>query len=490
MSRNPNPAQVFYNEVVIIRNLKYCLIGFILLWAGLFLFDYQVARQVHQADRLLADKQPGTAEAVFRQVERLQPWRRLDWNSLAQQYLTRGEPDKALKVLEQVEKSGKISFEERLTLAKVYQETGLSHKVEPILLEAVHQDKTAAAQETVISELIDYYRSETRFDDALNWQKKLSILLPSANESRINEILLQTIVNPYTGLAAWQSLAEKPDWLRQWGLSLTEALSESDEARRWVMIGQAYGAAGEWDLADYSFSRAATLNPDYAEAWGLLAEARQQQHKDGREQIEKALELAPQSTAIRLLGALYYRRQSNFSDAITLLQKNVEDQPDEVLWYLELGHTEADAGRLEDAVQSYLQAAEKFPEDITALAALSRFCVQYNYRLEDIGLPTAQQIVAAEPDKAEAQDILGQVWFALGDSMRASEAYHKALDRDVDYAPAWLHIGQLALSNEDSAAARYALEKTVDLSADLPEGKLASRLLQQYFNLSVGEMEN
>jgi tetratricopeptide (TPR) repeat protein len=490
VSRNPNQWQVFYNEGVNIRVLKICLVSLILVWSSLFLCDYQVTQQVHLADQLLSKKQPDAAEVVLRQVEKTQPWRQLDWNRLALQFLLRGEPEKALSALQPAGGYGRLSFEGWLTTAKVYQETGQSQKVEPVLLEALRLAKTSAAQVAVLKEIILFYRAENQFEDALKWQKRLSSLSPSTDDSRIDEVLLQTVVNPEVGLTDWQSLSEKPDWLQQWGLSLTEALSEPNEARRWVMIGQAYGAAGVWDLAEYAFTCAVNLIPDYAEAWGLLAEARQQQKNDGREQIEKALELAPRSAAVRLLGALYYRRQSDFGKAIALLQKNVEDQPDEVLWYLELGHTQANAGRFENAVQTYQEAVKYFPEDITALAALSRFCVQYDYRLEDIGLPTAQQIILLEPESAEAYDILGQVWFAIGETTQASDAYQNALSQDADYAPAWLHIGQMALAEQDSLTARVALEKAVDLAGGSEEGKLASRLLKQYFNLSVNNTDN
>ncbi len=182
------------------------------------------------------------------------------------------------------------------------------------------------------------------------------------------------------------------------------------------------------------------------------------------------------------MGALYYRRQHDFGTAIDLLKKNLESQPDEVIWFHELGHTLADSGQLEEAASVYIQAIQLAPADAANYDALAHFTVQFEYRLEDVGLPAARQAVALEPDSAEANDSLGQVLFALGENDQAIDAFTTALKNNPQSAATWLHVGQTALAQNDPSRAKEALQKAAAISGNSSESRLAIRLLKQTFS--------
>ncbi|HEX7555906.1 MAG TPA: tetratricopeptide repeat protein, partial [Leptolinea sp.] len=180
----------------------------------------------------------------------------------------------------------------------------------------------------------------------------------------------------------------------------------------------------------------------------------------------------------------------DYNKAISLLKQNLESSPDEEIWSFELGRTLAEAGRLEEAVIIYQQAVDLRPKDPAGYTAMARFSIQYEYRLEDIGLPAARTAIdLAGGNLAEDYDLLGQVLFALGKNDESDSAYSMALGNSIEYAPTWLHIGQAALSQEDSFQAKEALLKAVSLAGNSTEGRLASRLLLQYFNISAGQPE-
>jgi tetratricopeptide (TPR) repeat protein len=466
------------------------LVMLALTWGGYFVFDNKVSTLEKQADQLLAGRQPGEAEIILRQVENAEPWRKLSWGTLALQYAQRSEADKAVRILEPLGIIDRMDSQEWSILAQAYQKTGQTDKVESALLRA---KDLADSRDQVTSStlaLVKYYRSQNRFEEALKELQQLAFsgLLPEGQS--YEAVLLQTILEPSFGMSEWSSLPIKPAWLQQWGTAVTSAISESDVSKRWMAIGRAYAAAGEWDLAEYSFSQSAELSPEYAEAWGLLAEARQQQGKDGRKEITKAINLAPDSPAVRLLGALFYRRQHDYNKAISLLKQNLESSPNEEIWSFELGRTLAEAGRLEEAVIVYQQVVDLKPDDPAGYTAMARFSIQYEYRLEDIGLPVARSAIdLAGGNLAEGYDLLGQVLFALGKTDESASAYSTALGKDSEYAPTWLHIGQAALSQEDPMQAKEALLKAVSLAGNSTEGRLASRLLLQYFNISTGQPE-
>ncbi len=454
----------------------------VLVFGWMFIVDHRVTLLEKKADQLLAERQTEVAEDIYREIEKVEPWRELNWTLLSEQYLSQGKIDKAIQILEPLADNQFLDPDGWSILARAYQRINQNDRVEPALLEAYRLSETENEKISTLQNLVSYHRSKNDFKQALYFQQKITKLPSSSDAAKIDEILLRAVVDPELGLFDNNSLNSKPKWMIDWQTGFINALSHPQQDLKWVQIGRTFALAGYWDLAEFSFSRSIELRPNYGEAWGLLAEARQQQGKDGRSQIEKALTLSPDSPGIRLAGALFYRRQKDYNKAIDLMEQNIASQPDEMIWKMELARTFADAGRLEDAVEIYGQAITQKPEDVNILIALTRFCVQYAYRLEDLALPAAQRAIELNPASTQGHDVLGQVYFSLGEEDKADEAFSIAQSLDPDYAPLWLHIGQFALDAGDSIRAREALLKAVDLAADSQEGKLASRLLKQYFN--------
>lgn len=474
-------AEVFYNERVKHILLKLLLIFLTALYGWFSIVDIQTTALLRQANLLLTSRYPAEAEALYRQAVQNEPWRKPDWNGVAAQFLTRRESDRAVKLLVSLAEENYLSSDGWLSLADAYAMNRQSEKVEPALFHARSLAKNKDEISSALQAQIRYYRSQGDFKAALTCQRELTVLSDLNRESKIDEILLLGLFDRETTLNEWQQMDSKPDWFEQWGSAFRNASNTPDDAQRWLSIGRAYGAAGVWDLSEYSFSQTVMYSPEYAEAWALLAEALQQQGKNGGEQINKALQLAPLSPAVRLTAALYYRRQLNFNRSIEMLDANIQESPDEPLWFLELGRTLAKAGRFEDALVAYQQAARKDPKGVANRLALVRFCVQYDYRLKDIGLPTALQAEKLDPESTEVLDVLGQVYFSLGDYTSAREAFERVLNRNAEFVPVWLHIAQMSLADGDSLRAKDALAKAISLGGDTTEGRLAARLMLQYF---------
>ncbi len=467
--------------------LKFSVVAAIALWGWFFVVDVRLTAMQRQADQYLAARFPAEAEILYRQVMRIEPWRDLNWNSVAVQYLNRRESDKAIRLLVSLSEEGRLSTDGWLILAEAYKQNGQTEKLESVFQNARSYAKKIDEVTSILQAQVVFYRSQGDFRSALTCQRELAELFVSEPGRVMEEILLQALFNPVAAELEWRSMEDKPVWFAQWGSTLHTVLNETDDNRKWLILGQSYGTAGEWDLAEYSFAKASGSASSYAEAWALLAESRQQQGKDGSKEINRALEIDPGSPAVRLTAALYFRRQSNFNRSIEMLDANIRENPDEPLWYLEMGRTLAEAGRFEDALTAYQQAARKDPKGVANRLSIVQFCVQYNYRVNDIGLPTIQQAMKLSPESVEVLDLMGQVYFALGNYPEAGGMYKRALDMDRDYAPAWLHTAQLALAEGDSPAAKDALEKVTALTGNPTESRLAARLLQQYFPGSAGK---
>jgi tetratricopeptide (TPR) repeat protein len=464
-------------------SIRLIVVGMVLTFGWVIYQDFQIAHKVDHANLLLANRQPETAENEFLAITHAEPWRKLNWTRLSEQYLLQGKIDKSIQILENLLDRQMLDSGGWSMLARAYGRINQNDKVESALLEGYRTAGSDPERVSTLQNLVAFYRSENEFDKALSYQQVVSDIQPNSVESKINELLLVTVINPGQGFNESNKFKQKPGWLDKWQSELAIALSSSQQDLMWVEIGRAYAGAGIWDLAEYSFNRAVELTPDYGEAWGLLAETRQQQGKDGRTQIEKALSLAPDSPGIRLEGALYYRRQKDFNKAITLLEKNIASQPDELLWQTELARTYADSGQLENAVETFGQAITRNPKDEGVLIDLAQMCVQYNYRVDDLGLPATQRAIELKPELAEAYDVQGEVYFTLGEITNARAAYATVQNLDPEYVPVWLHIGQMALAEGDTTQAKDSLIKAVKLGANSQEGKMARRLLKQYFNI-------
>ncbi|GAP20029.1 tetratricopeptide repeat protein [Leptolinea tardivitalis] len=430
------------------------------------------------------------AESILLHIQKAEPWRKLNWSRLAGLYLQQGKWDKAERVLEPLEKRQMLDSNGWLTLASVYLHEGKEDEAEKGLIRAVSKSQTVDESQSSAGALVRFYRSKFRFAEALTALRGLSKNYPETEKSRAEEIFLQTVLQPETGLAEWVAWSDKPEWMQVWGQAMNDGIRTGDETMRWMAFGRAYGAAGQWDLAEYCLAKTVEITPDYAEAYGLLAEARQQQGKDGRPDIEKALQISPKSTVVRLLSAIFYRRQHAYTTAVGLLQENIDNEPDNPIWFQEMGQTLAEAGRLEEAEMYYQKAIDLTPTEVSRYLSAIKFHLQYEYRIDEAALPLALQAAALEPDRADTQDALGQVYFALGDLTKADAAFSTACQKDGRYVPVWLHIGQSAIARNNFAQAKDALLKVISMDKESTEGRVAARLLKQYFAIGDGGSES
>ena len=113
---------------------------------------------------------------------------------------------------------------------------------------------------------------------------------------------------------------------------------------------------------------------------------------------------------------------------------------------------------------------------------MAQFCVDNELQIREIGLPAARQAVDLAPEDAANLDILGQVMSALQDEISAERFLQQAIDKDLDFAPARLHLAQLYLRQGRLDWARYHLALAARPVGQASEANmLAQRLLARYF---------
>jgi tetratricopeptide (TPR) repeat protein len=263
--------------------------------------------------------------------------------------------------------------------------------------------------------------------------------------------------------------------------SIQGALLEDDDAFTLTVSGQALGRLGEWELALSAFEAALALQPDYAEAWAYLGEARQQLGRDGGfEALQTARDLDPLSVSVNLFEALYWQRRGNYSRAAIPLMNAAALEPENPYLQIELGQNLVAAGDVPAAVPYFQAAIELSPENPEMWKALAAACIQGEIHLDSLALPAAHWARQLAPDDPEAETILGRVLFLLGHTTNARAHYRGAIRLEPGYAPAHLHLAIALIADRRVDEALGHLTAATELAPGSSEAILAQELLKKY----------
>ncbi|MBN2678129.1 MAG: tetratricopeptide repeat protein [Anaerolineaceae bacterium] len=247
-----------------------------------------------------------------------------------------------------------------------------------------------------------------------------------------------------------------------------------DPAYQALEIGRAYGSLGEWELAQYAFSSAVALNPEYAEAHAWLGEAQQHLGEDGTEEFNHALSLNPDSVLARALSALALMHQGNPQAALTHLERIAELEPANPQWLISIGEAHTLLGQTDLALLDYQKATRLQPQNAAAWQALAEFSLAYQIEVQSVGIPAASKAVLLSPDDPRSLDLAAQAAMTSADLTSAEDYLRKAINLNPRYAEAHLHLALVLFQRSENAKAVQELIKAASL------GNLeADNLLQQ-----------
>ncbi len=263
--------------------------------------------------------------------------------------------------------------------------------------------------------------------------------------------------------------------------SLDAAAQQGDAAQRAVIVGRGLGLVQDWQLAQAAFEAGTAANPQNAESWAWLGEAKEHTGQDGRQELDRALLLDPADAVVRGLSGLYWRRRGQFSKALAEYQMAAEIEPENADWQAALGDAYALGGDLISALAAYQKATELAPTNATYWRLLGAFCADNAAHILDVGLPAAQKAAELAPNDPQVLDTLGWTYSQAGLLYKAEQALLKALKGSPDMALAHLHLAETYLRKGDRASALSELHAAGKLDADGPVGTLAAKLIQQYF---------
>ncbi len=404
------------------------------------------------------------------------------WESVARYEAKVENYSGAIQAYEQIRQRGMISNQGLYELANLYEQVGQEAEARSAWVEVSERPDLPA---DLFWAVVEHYRSKQDFDSAravlINWAKSypqdgqayyLAGLFHASDQVDAANIYL---------MRAYELDSMYAGKIQRILQAFQQAASDPSPAYQKVVIGQALGEVGAWDLAEDAFLSAVKIEPGYAEAWAYLGLARMTQEKDGKPQLDTAKALNSNSDIVRSALVYYWRKQNEPDVALAYLNLIAQDHPNEGAWIQEIGATLAEKGELVQALNQYIRAVEIEPDNPQLWRALAVFATQHGFSAVDYGLPAAIRAYELDQDSAASLDVLGWVYLTQGQWEDAEQFLQQALKQDSWYASAYLHLGQVYIQKKMPDQAKTAWERAAKITDDNLIRLQAERLLEQYF---------
>jgi tetratricopeptide (TPR) repeat protein len=467
--------------------LKICLPLILLIWLDAFPVPRAVQDSLREARIAHQDDHPKIVAGALRQVLLYEPWRKPAWEQVGRAELAAGRVEEAIQALRQAEEAGVLTPEGLYQLGEAYASRGdlQSAKETWLVLVRLPGSENVELKSRAFEQIAQVQREAGDIPAAIATLRDWRSLEPANAKVLFLLGLHLSVIDPRESLPLLLEAARlDPAYTpaaqalrRGFGLATTN----EDPGYAWLMIGRALGSAEQWDLAAKAFRQSVEVAPQYAEAWAFLGEARSHLGENGKVELDRALELNPNSTLVRALLALYYRRSGDPAQALVYLEEVARQEPEEPVWQVELGNTQVETGDLIAAREYYEQAIQLSPNTGLYWLDLARFSIQYDVDIRGLGLPAARQAVTLAPDDPAALDTMGWAMMALSDYASAERFLHQALEKDDTYPLALLHLGQLYLQQQNPERAYAYLKRAASSDTQGSVALIARRLLQQYY---------
>lgn len=420
-------------------------------------------------------------QALQRLIE-IQPWRADLYQQLGVFQEQAGDAGGAIASYEQADQAQALDGDGCLRLAALLMDAGETEKVRELLIDRITSQKIVGAQfqqavnllrpiatpAEILRALDGWLTQEPRNAEAL--YLKGIYLAPTRMAEAALALEQAGLIDP--------NLQAKASALMN---TLETAATAKDPTQGILQVGRGLVELGEWRAAEAAFEEAVAIQPDLAEGWAFLSEVRQTLGETGEEEIRLALDLAPDSTVVQALAAVYWRRRGQPAVGLVYLHAAANREPESAYWQVELGKTLCELNNLHDAYEHFLKATELEPENALGWLAMARFSLNYDIEPLQVGLPAARKAVSLAPKDTSALDVMGALLFSQNDLASAERFLQQALQLDQSNADAQLHLGQVYLAAGDLEAARPHLEEALRLSPDTAVGQSANRLIQTYY---------
>jgi len=258
--------------------------------------------------------------------------------------------------------------------------------------------------------------------------------------------------------------------------ALKPVCEKTPSSRSWALLAAASAAQGDINEAIRCYRESLRANPSDAVAGaGLVAALNEAgRPQEAAEALDALLRAAPRS--IILLGLQLERlmREDRQDDAVALLRRKLEQQPDDVAARLTLGGLLLRTGRMDEAEREIREAVRLKPDSAGVVAALALLLKQTGR--PDEGAAACDALVQRDTESPRALLCRAQYLMSIGKPTQAAEDLQAAVALKPADGDLLVRFGDLAgqLGDRREAFRLYRQAASVDPAARL---LLAEKLL-------------
>jgi tetratricopeptide (TPR) repeat protein len=250
-------------------------------------------------------------------------------------------------------------------------------------------------------------------------------------------------------------------------------------------LGRCYVMLGEADNAIAPLAKATGLKPDFYEAHVLLATLSGQagNGEQAIKHLRSAVQVRPDNPKLLAVLGLHYMNGRYFEDAVNVLENAVQLDGGNADLHFLLIQAYYRNSDFERALATAMSTREKFPG-----MALSHY--HAGAQLNNMGrLKEAkselEHALRLDPDVPEAQAMLGDVLFKLGDAEKSIEQFRAVIAKDPNAMDAHAGIGRALIQLKRYQDAAGAMQHAIELDASV--ASLHLYLSQAYRGLGKPE---
>lgn len=165
------------------------------------------------------------------------------------------------------------------------------------------------------------------------------------------------------------------------------------------------------------------------------------QASSAQQMLTKPRQLVPQSQELAALASRLYLQNEEFDEAIAILQQLSDDQPDQVVNWLQLGQTCMLCRRMDEAEAALRKAIELAPESQDAFRMLAE-TLMYNKRNVAEAVVCAEKLLQLSP-AAKSHYLLGTAHYHAGQSADAVKEFRQAIKmapNNTEYRDTLVHV--------------------------------------------------
>ena len=255
--------------------------------------------------------------------------------------------------------------------------------------------------------------------------------------------LQDEISEAIVGALKLKLLPQEKAAIEQRGTDNADAYNLYLMARSYYLSGN-LGDPRQWEAIERFCRRAVEIDPDYAQAWSLLASAQSTLHNDhgragdgGQVALDRALALNPNLAEARASKARMLSKAGRHEESAAEIAAALRLDPESWEVNLRAGNISYSLGRLEDAARHFEKAAALIETDLKA----SQFVMSCYTALGDaentrraarVALERAEKAVAADRSNGFAMGVAVLALAGLGERERAKDWMNRALLIDPD----------------------------------------------------------